>query len=550
MTKKKINYAWYPSSNFQNYAYTASLQDEESEAGLRAFSEASKLITSAHSSMQAEEFKNRGYINLNALWRHERIAEQTFIQRYLKVQLDYNDKNETQQLLQNINFILNSKSQLEATLKTIKQLELKSEGGYKGYDTAIYAATTYQIPLVIQQIILNYFTNDYDIQADWSTVTTELYNRLEKAVGTVIEDIILTHTENSTGINPYQELYEYLNSIEGHNQFIHDILVAYGVNKDNLLKLNKTEKNKKRNIQDILKGLSFTANKRAGTAAETFFSWFASALSSIKTNNGQFITTIDTANLNMQKADLIMLFGTAEFDTSKLEEVYANTVARVSSAGERSKRLQNMEAIQTMLHNLDDARNSVVEISEKSYKLTGQAFNKNSEKYGGFAAESPNIENLDKILSRTLMSSSQIADLIFLLVNSGNNMINQRNVKDAMDAIALNIASFLFDDVVITDAVNNYHSSANVIHIFNLNGVMIPLSVFLEGVYHAFMNNAEDLADYIVVNFHAQNIIPNSDSNKALEESDWNKFYQDRLSQNSVTIHFFGDFINFIQSNM
>ena len=129
-------------------------------------------------------------------------------------------------------------------------------------------------------------------------------------------------------------------------------------------------------------------------------------------------------------------------------------------------------------------------------------------------------------------------------------MINKRNVDDAMRVIALNIADFLFDDVTITDALDTYSSNLNVIHIFNLNGILVPLSVFLEGVAHSIENNWEEILNYVSVSFHAKRVSYNTDGNKELTEQDWVNFYQAKLSNNTVSIHFFGDFVNFIMENL
>jgi hypothetical protein len=94
----------------------------------------------------------------------------------------------------------------------------------------------------------------------------------------------------------------------------------------------------------------------------------------------------------------------------------------------------------------------------------------------GFAAETPTLANLGGVLARA--GVNDIEDLVFALANTGPGRFN--STSDGMEKfIATKIANFLFDDVVITDALDNYSSSVNRIHVFNLGGIYVPLSVFL-----------------------------------------------------------------------
>ena len=118
-----------------------------------------------------------------------------------------------------------------------------------------------------------------------------------------------------------------------------------------------------------------------------------------------------------------------------------------------------------------------------------------------------------------------------------------------MKIIALNIASFLFDDITITDALDDIRSTPTVIHLFNLDGIMVPLSVFLEAAYVAFSQNALEYENYVKVHFTpGGNKEPNYPKD-GLTMSDWEEFYNDKLQNSKVTIHFFGDFINFIKQH-
>lgn len=545
MAKKKA--AWYPSGNYKNYAYSTSLEKETSKKAQTAWKEAKSLIASAHNAVSAESDINtvsRSYVNLNRLWKREREAEQAFIQKYLKTNIDYSDKDETQQILLSINEIANSKSLFESAKAQVKGVVEHQQGVTT---TAVQALSTYQLPGVIKTSILKYIEK-LDIEKTPSQIFDELYKKLYKEISAVLEKV-LYYVEVNTEENPYKDLVEYLENTESKSAFIKEIMKAYGIDKT---AFEKSRKKNKKTVKEAMTGLALNANDRGGSVAETFMLWFSKEVGDrlnkgmgTNKNSGIVVTNVDTASLNNQKADLILLFGKAQFNTADLERDFLDVVGDTRK-NEDSRRLQNIAAIEKMIEQCEGA--DMVFISEKSYNLSGNTFKKGHKDYGGFGAESPDIKSVGKTLSKGQLSSNTLSDLIFLLANSGERMINGRDVEDVTRVVALNIASFLFDDVVITDALDEYHSTTNRIHLFNLNGIMVPLSVFLEGVAVAIENNWTELADYIVIKLHAPRITPNDDP--ILDENDWIKFYNQRLSENKLNIHFFGDFNDFIYRNI
>jgi hypothetical protein len=81
-----------------------------------------------------------------------------------------------------------------------------------------------------------------------------------------------------------------------------------------------------------------------------------------------------------------------------------------------------------------------------------------------------------------------------------------------------------------------------------LDGVYIPLSVFLRAALYAFENLPERSNDYVNVTFNSKFNYKNQTD--GLQEEDWTQLYRDRINESSLDIHFFGDFVNFIKSNV
>ena len=88
----------------------------------------------------------------------------------------------------------------------------------------------------------------------------------------------------------------------------------------------------------------------------------------------------------------------------------------------------------------------------------------------------------------------------------------------------------------------------NAIHLFNLNNIYIPFSIFLEAVQNAM----EDLDYRAYVNTkihpHPYSYIPVTD--RALTEEDWIREREIRYKGTSVTYRFFQNFTSFITKAM
>ena len=144
--------------------------------------------------------------------------------------------------------------------------------------------------------------------------------------------------------------------------------------------------------------------------------------------------------------------------------------------------MKNIKALEKFFDDLRDIEGSIVFVSDKNYRLNSQSFAENK----GFGAETPSIENLNKVLGRAMTKNvNDLEDLIFVLANTGNERINEET-EEIERYLATMIGSFVFDDVAITDQLDDQASSINRIHVFNLGNIYIPLSVFLQAAYEAF----------------------------------------------------------------
>ena len=211
-----------------------------------------------------------------------------------------------------------------------------------------------------------------------------------------------------------------------------------------------------------------------------------------------------------------------------------------------SVREQNIQRMQQFHKSLQDSKQSgyIVEISDKNYNLTSARFA--SEK--GFTAQhNVKLINLKQTLKNIKFQQGKVEDIIFILANSGTNLINEKETSEATHYLATLIGYFLFDDI---DIKNFIPTQPSAIHLLNLDGVYIPLSVFLEAACEAFATSVEQAEKFTYVTFHETKEGKNYNTDNILTENDWIRFREERMNNSSVNFHFFGDFVNFISQKL
>ena len=545
------NSAWgeYPYPAVKEYSYHTSLKEKIPEL----YESATSLLGAAHANMQAVDTFNKSYSNLNSLWQAQRAAEKQFISNYLKIDLNFNNENEITSLMKAFS-IFQDRSILEDSLNRIKALEKGEEDTkYKGKETAIYYLLNDTLPSAINKAAKEFVSTlqeDGEVGMDViEKMSISISQKLSEEISYRLATGYVTEDENL-----YKDFLARLEEMQMKEDLVRRIFEGYGLTADKLYSAfenqSKDKKNQKLSQKEILSSITKNVQKQAGNVfeiiASTVLNQMGNAISNAANNEFKFTVT-ETGQLNYMKADQIVFVGNIDIDVEKLQEEYKSIVRQVSQET-KSRRKQNIVALSNMLERVREAASAVIEISDKNYKLTGESLG-NGKNSGGFAAESPNLNSLSTILSNGQITSDQLDDLIFILANTGKQLINTEGTEDVMKIIALNIASFLFDDITITDALDDIRSTPTVIHLFNLDGIMVPLSVFLEAAYVAFSQNALEYENYVKVHFTpGGNKEPNYPKD-GLTMSDWEEFYNDKLQNSKVTIHFFGDFINFIKQH-
>lgn len=207
------------------------------------------------------------------------------------------------------------------------------------------------------------------------------------------------------------------------------------------------------------------------------------------------------------------------------------------SGEDDSNRVNAIENYERWFREMQQAKGEIVFISDKNYQI--------NSKFGGFTAQSKvTLANLQALFEKVHVEYTE--GLIDFLSNCGSDMLLGNRYKEVMDAVATQIGHFLFDDLTIEGS-----HSINRIHLLNLSGIYMPLSVYLEGIQKAIQGTimSGSTKDFVSVSFSAR---PSASTAAApwTDEQDWKDFRDARLNQSYVDVHFMRNFAQFMISQV
>lgn len=177
----------------------------------------------------------------------------------------------------------------------------------------------------------------------------------------------------------------------------------------------------------------------------------------------------------------------------------------------------------------------IVEISAKNYDLNSYWFKKN----GGFTAQgSISIKNFAATLIQYGFKSDKVDPLVFALLNTGSDTLLQ-DTEYIERYISTLIAYFLFDDIDMDTGLD-----VSAVHLFNLDGVYVPLSCFLFAAYKSLSDIESFSREYVSTIYEPQEI--GYQKQEVLTYETWERVKDKKMEAKDLSIHFFGNFANYI----
>ncbi len=190
---------------------------------------------------------------------------------------------------------------------------------------------------------------------------------------------------------------------------------------------------------------------------------------------------------------------------------------------------------------------NIVFMTMKDYKIFSIM------KSGGFSGgESRPIEDASMFASKAGISFGK--EFYLLAYNTMNGAIGQSRqpeIKEAIkNGVMAGVMSMLFDDSESVGVAPGNLGGTNALHIFNLNGINVPASYFLDA-YAESLKSAGQLTstNMVKVDVHMGSISPSGigGSGYGAVSAAFASTANSAINANTFSIHFFGQFNSFIQ---
>lgn len=432
----------------------------------------------------------RALANLRGLIDSARAAELAFLR---DTDIDLTNKEDASSIFRKMNLVLNSKHTFERGLHYMRKL---SEVGRQGKDEQTYREVTRNFTHYLNTAIKEQM---YGIGP--ATLLKMDTRRIEALINRIITQALLSSYEkvkdfvqsdgsirgkygNKTQARENEEevqaitdminVIKEIGKVGGFAQFAY----LFDLQPEKLIEHKQGIKLKKSQYSDAKADSNY-----GGNALELITSTVAAEIGKIHINTpGLEIIGQHTGQSNQMKADTLLFVGKGHINVNDyLDYVDTNTFGN-------QIRMQNVDALDRYLHNLEDNLKHVIAISDKNYSITAD--------FGGIEAQSKmNLQNAGMLLSQ--FGVGQVGELINYLANCGDAMIQGSVNGDVRTTLQSYIAYFLFDHLEIK--VQGAHPSVNVVNLLNVSGMYIPLSVYLEGLYNSIESTLSNPSSFVSV---------------------------------------------------
>lgn len=518
----------------QMYVFYESLKDEnivyangETSESLYA---AAEQGTQEYAEFYNKQSRSTIAATLISMSNNERDKELDALRKVFGVNLsiDLNSPEDMKALVVAFNSTLNLKSNFERNLTRIKNVKGQINVASL-FDNYFQDEWNDAIPSMLDQIRNIYFSarNITIANATNTVLSTAIPEIVKGAVKKMFSSGVIKKGDES-GL---EQLLSIVDSYQGTNVLIQQLIQAYKLNEigeglKNTLRMRGKQKQNLRNIESMKKAVNKVSTghyQKGGLTLEYLENYLASALFSGEISNEGIQIKMQGSAIHTGaseiKADNIFTFG---FDNSVVDETLK------SLEGEGVSRERNIEAIKNLTEKLQNLKDGyIIYSSAKNYSL--------SEYFKGFSQGSPiSVSTLKKITKdKTKMGA---------ILQTAEGAVGRKYIEEIRLSIAEDIAYFLFDDI---STIGTNDNPVKALHIFDLDGIYIPLSVLLFKIGKAIEETQKAPASLISVDIKAPRILYENAEEYSMEM--WNEQRKAAKANTKVSAHFFKDFFNFMQ---
>lgn len=510
-------------------------------------------------------YKQAGQRLIN-LGRQEREKEKNLIRR--AIGFTVNDDEDIKEFVRKFNEVLIGKKQFKAAVERLNSALSKDKQERNFRAPTISSFYTSYLETALSQELSNFISKNRGklLNEDFSTWDANFDKIVDRAIRKSLQRM-LTEVEKVEGKELYgegetwKEVYEATRLIEGFDNYFSEMIRS----KIDFNQLKKEFKKGQFNFQKgkrsgarkgIEKALNLTGRKSRSIGgsvqefAQNAMEELGEAVQNSKHGHIVFRGEI------MATDNVSMYSYSTEFDTNEqVQSVLRELSQQLASSTSLMSTVRRMEEFyNNNLSKLDDS--FIVYGSTKSYSM--------SESFGGFhKGGEQSLENAVYYLEQAgIGNKEKVENLIHAAYNTADGAIlsDKREffTEQLKSGIMSAIAELLFDDWI---SLGEYKRGTTAIHVLQLEGLELPLSILLIATGKAMMSTAEDmerlvkvkitLPDSVIEEYKDNPIqIPNGMSGQTAKDfmlDKWNEQAELAKQQSTFSVGFLSNFKTIIK---
>lgn len=470
---------------------------------------------------------------LKAMSNNELEKELSLLKNIFQVPLKINFQEEgaAKQLIDALNNYMNLKSIYQRNLSLLGKdsVRLSVAQFFPSYFETVWNNDS---ETLINEIVQKTTTRDKKeaiIKVADEVLTRELPKMVEKAITNMLNSNEVSKVEDNKA---YSELLAGINKVYGKDSFSTQLYNLYNLDelKQALLKSleNSSKKTRQSSLQKVkTKGIVERAFFQNGGISLEYLenlteNEIISRLKGMKNATVSIGGAVHTGATGM-KADNIVTFN---IDPNLVQEAI-ETTERVS----RERNYRMIKNLGEKINNINDG--FIIYSSAKNYSL--------NERFHGFS--SGNTISLGQFQKLLAPIQDNINTFVGGILQTMSGAIGESMKSDFQDWIAEDIAYFLFDDF---DTIGLPQSSGTSLHIFNLDGILVPMSFFLWLLAEAIEKGTRNPHDIVKAQINSGTIKWTEEQSVYTKEM-WVEQKNDALNNITISVSFLQDFKNIMK---
>ena len=516
----------------QGYVFYERLKEESDPELQNLYNTALHGVQQYTNFYQAPDL-NRVSSHLLGMAQNELAKEQRALMSLFDIdlQLNLDDPAAIQQLIEAFNKTINLKSAYERNVERIKTAVSKKQINVASfYDTYFIKFWKQKQDWVFSEIQKVFEPTD----AGMERVAQTLEQCLEEIVRLSLKDMLSSAKDtgkNRSDGSGYEDLLAIFDSYSGTNSLTQRIYNAYKMdNIKNYIMQEISNSGINLNGNNLMGQVSSMVSKsrfsKGGLTLEYLENYISSALLSGTIQNEGVKISVKGGSTHsgssQMKADNIMTF---DIDLSIIERAIETISSQQTSRENIVREINNLTTQLADIHS-----GFIIYSSAKNYTM--------SKSFEGFSAGSP-------VSVATMRNITNDKTKMGAILQTIDGAVGKEAREDIKFSIAEDIAYYLFDDFATLGS--DSQTGATALHLFDLDGIYVPLSVLLHKIARAIESVRKVPTSLINVSI----ITPSKilyEKNSSQPTDAWAQQREDAVNNTKISIHFFKDFFNMIKS--